>query len=105
MCLPPIPDTPSVPPPSTKSTPIVLIPITSPDHMTPRSHSFSKPPVIKTYTRHPHPIPTASPEEPVDHRTNIDESTISDQLQVHQRYNLRDRATMAPQGSFGASNC
>jgi hypothetical protein len=97
MCLPPIPDTPSVPPPSTKSTPIVLIPITSPDHMTPPSHSFSKPPVTKTYTRHPHPIPTVSPEDPVDDRTNIDEShTISDQLQVHQGYNLRDRATMAP---------
>jgi hypothetical protein len=39
----------------------------------------------------------AYPEEPVDDCTNIIEShNLSYQLQVHQGYNLRDRATMAP---------
>jgi hypothetical protein len=97
MCLPPIHDTPSEPPPSTPSTPVVQIIITSPNHMTPPSHSFSKPPIRQTYTRRPRTIPMVCPDEPVDDRTNINEShTLSDQLQVHQGYNLRDRATMAP---------
>jgi hypothetical protein len=97
MCLPPIHDPPSEPPPSTPSTPAVLIPITSPNHMTPPSHTFSKPPVTQTYTRSPHTITTASPEEHVDDRSNINEShTLPDQLQVHQGYNLCDRATMPP---------
>jgi hypothetical protein len=54
MCLPPIHDTPSEPPPSTPSTPVVLIPITSPNHMASPLHTFSKPPVTQTYTRRPH---------------------------------------------------
>jgi hypothetical protein len=78
MCLPPIHDPPSEPPPS---TPIVLIPITSPNHMAPPSHTFSKPPATQTYTRCPLTITTASPEEPFDDRTNINEShTLPDQL-------------------------
>jgi hypothetical protein len=93
MCLPPIHDTPSVPPPS---TPIVLIPITSAYHMTQPSHSFSKPPVTHTYTYRPRSILMTGLEEHVDDRTNIDEShTQSDKLQMHQGYNLCDRATMA----------
>jgi hypothetical protein len=88
MCLPPIHDTPSKPAPS---TPVALIPITSPNHMAPPLHSFSKPPITQTYTRRPRTIPTASPEEPIDDHTNINESnTLFFQLQVHQGYNLRD---------------
>jgi hypothetical protein len=65
--------------------------------MTPPSHSFSKPLVTHTYTRRPHYIPTTSPEEHVDDHINIDEShALSNQLQVHQGYNLHDRTTMAP---------
>jgi hypothetical protein len=63
--------------------------------MPPPSHTFSKPPVTQTYTRRPRTITMASHEEPVDDRTNINEShTLPDQLQVHQGYNLHDRATM-----------
>jgi hypothetical protein len=81
MCLPPIHDHPSEPPPSTPSTPAVLIPITSPNHMTPPLHTFSKPPVTQTYTPRPRTITTANPEKPVDDRTNINEShTLPDQL-------------------------
>jgi hypothetical protein len=97
MCLPPIQDPPFKPPPSTLSTPTILIPITSPNHMTPPSHTFSKPPITQTYTRRPRTITMTSPEEPVDDRTNINEShTLPDQLQVPQGYNLRDCATMPP---------
>jgi hypothetical protein len=71
MCLPPIHDTPSEPPPSTSPTPVVHIPITSPNHMTSPSHSFSIPLVTQTYTRRPCTFPTAGPEEPVDDHTNI----------------------------------
>jgi hypothetical protein len=63
----------------------------------PPLHTFSKPPVTQTYTHRPRTIPMAYPEEPVDDCTNIIEShNLSYQLQVHQGYNLRDRATMAP---------
>ncbi|WVZ85695.1 hypothetical protein U9M48_032590 [Paspalum notatum var. saurae] len=87
--------------PSTTSTPPSSVPIsiTPPSHSlsppnvpAPPSHSFSKPPVTHVYIRRPTPTTSANPHAPVaDDPTNIGDSHVPDEVQVGQRYNLRDR--------------
>jgi hypothetical protein len=106
MSLPPISETSAVPPPSTVSTPDVLIPITPPSTSTPpQSYSSkppsysSKPPVTQTYIRRPRSTPTASPDDdPVaDTCTNNDDSHVV----FTQGYHLHDSGTIAAPERYG----
>jgi hypothetical protein len=98
----------STTPSNPTSPPNVLIPITNPSTSAPTSNFASKPPITKTYIRHPRTSPTADPDEPiVDVCTNNDDSpVVSDYLQIndgsqpadslpnHRGYHLRDHTTV-----------
>jgi hypothetical protein len=90
--------------------PISITPPLPPTTSSPPSHSFSKPPITRVFSRRPSQLPSssptvASPDEPAADApdNNIDDSHV-DELQVAPRYNLRDRSTIQPAEKYGFSH-